>query len=271
MFWRRSKPRRSHDTAVDFWMSYSDLMAGLVLLFILLLFGALFVLKSRVESQQQKLEAERQRVQIIQERVETTQRKLEELEADVKKVLGVRAAILERIRSRFETVGGDIEFDDSTGAIRLGSDILFKEGSAKLTSRGQATLDNAMPIYLDALLGDPALAEHVDRISIEGHTNSNYGGSKDPTQAYLYNLRLSQNRAYNAMEYLLRSDLKAKRDLRRLLVANGFSSSRLIRDVKIGEEDKVRSRRIEIRFRLKDEEALLELKNMLQARTEEGG
>jgi chemotaxis protein MotB len=172
--------------------------------------------------------------------------------------------LLARVKARFAQQGSEVEFDDATGAIRLGSDILFEEGSAKLTRRGQETLKTTMPLYFEALLGDPRLGDYVDRISIEGHTNSNYSGSANPRDAYLYNLRLSQGRAYAALDYIIRHQLGGARDVKEVLVANGYSHSRIILNPESGQEDKARSRRIEIRFRLKDEETLRVLEGVLR-------
>lgn len=259
--------------AVDFWISYSDLMAGLMMVFVLLLMGVLLVLSTEAEHaeqalKQQREELERQSEEMDQQReaAEARQKELIELRLEVQAVLGVRAQLLRRIKERFDKAGSNIEFDDATGAVRLGSDILFGEGSATLTPAGQAALRSALPTYLEALLGDAELGRHVDRISIEGHTNSNYSGSSDPAVAYLFNLRLSQERAYAALEYIIQTRLGERYNARNVLVANGYSSSRLLLNPATQQEDKTRSRRIEIRFRLKDEETLEELSRRLKAR-----
>lgn len=266
-----SRKGRKDVATVDFWISYSDLMAGLMMVFVLLLMGTLLVLHSEAEEnkrqlkdQQEKAQEQQYRADEQRRRAELQRRELEGLRSKVSAVLGVRAELLARVRERFARSGSNIEFDDATGAVRLGSDILFGEGSSTLTDAGQDALRSTLPLYLEALLGDPELGRYVDRISIEGHTNSNYSGSSDPARAYLYNLRLSQGRAYAALDFIIREDMGSPFNPRELLVANGYSSSRLIHRPTSGAEDKTRSRRIEIRFRLKDEETLRVLDELIK-------
>lgn len=241
----------------EYWLSYSDLMAGLLLIFMLLIVVVL-------QSSKQSLEDERQKLKKQQEKFEQLNNDHTKLNKDIDQVLGVRTKILQRLRQRFNEKGSNISFDDATGAVRLGSDILFPEGSSRLLPEGKQALDQTMPIYFEALLGDEELKKHVDQIIIEGHTNSNYSGSKNEQDAYLFNLRLSQERAYEAMEYIIRS--REHENHFKLLAANGYSNTRLVKKKETGEEDKERSRRIELRFRLKDEEALNDLRAKLASR-----
>lgn len=260
-------PQPEQDEPFEFWISYSDLMAGLLLVFILLLITTLLVSKEGLDKQQQ-LNDERERELEQQRKLNTArEQELKKLRKDIADVLGVRVELLKRLKERFSVAGGQISFDDATGAVRLGSNILFEEGSAKLSPEGRRTLDRTLPIYFDALLGDKRLSAYVDQIVFEGHTNSNYSsGKEDSAQAFLFNLELSQNRAYAAMEHVLKSDLGTYQDAHKLLAANGYSSSRLLyQDTPTGkEEDKAASRRLELRFRLKDEVALNRLKELLE-------
>lgn len=227
-------------------------MAGLLLVFILLLIGSLIISRGQIEDREAELRE--------------TMEELESLDANVAEVLGIRAELIDRLRAVFEGQDAEIQFDDATGAIQLGSGILFDEGSAQLNPEGQETLEEVIPIYFEALLGHPELRQHVDQVVFEGHTNSNYSGSDDPSEAYLFNLQLSQDRAYTAMEYVIANQLGEEYQAKERLAAVGYSSSRLIykkSDPTV--EDTERSRRIEIRFRLKDEEALEELRRLIEA------
>lgn len=250
------------DEAVDFWVSYSDLMAGLLLVFILLLISTLMISRASLEAQQEALEQREQELKSTEEQLKT-------LNSDVADILGVRVELLKRLKERFSSTGGEISFDDATGAVRLGSNILFDEGSAELSKEGRETLEKTLPTYYEALLGDPRLRGHVDQIVFEGHTNSNFSsGSEDPAKAYLFNLRLSQARAYAAMEHVIKANISPELNASSLLAANGYSSSRLLylQTAEGKEEDKVGSRRLELRFRLKDEAALNKLKELFELR-----
>lgn len=254
-FRRHSGESTSEEGEEDYWISYADLMAGLLLAFIVIL-TAVQLQSSR------KLQEKRKKV-------EQQQRELEQMESKVQNLLGVRAALMKRLKGEFADSSAEIRFDDATGSIRLGSRILFDEGSAELTRRGKRKLRDLMPLYFDALLGDPQLREHVGQIIFQGHTNSNYSGPGGELQAYLFNLELSQDRAFNAMRFVLERELGSKYGVRDLLQASGFSYSRPIyREESGGEriEDKAASRRIEIRFRLKGEKTLRRLRKMFEGR-----
>lgn len=251
MLFRRHSTSRRDAQKVRYWISFSDLMAGLLLVFILLLIGSLIISRGQYDQQQATLQE--------------TMDELDTLDTNVADILGVRASIIERLRTQFEDSDAEIRFDDASGAIHLGSGILFDEGSASLSSEGQETLESLIPVYFDALLGDAELRAHVEQIVFEGHTNSNFSGSDDPSEAYLFNLQLSQNRAYEAMEYVIANDLGERYDAKELLAAVGYSSSRLIyKEDEPSVEDTERSRRIEISFRLKDEEAMEELRRLIE-------
>jgi chemotaxis protein MotB len=132
---------------------------------------------------------------------------------------------------------------------------MFEEGSGRLTPYGKRQLARVMPKYFDAVFGDRESGRYVESVVFEGHTNSNYGGSTDEDDAYLFNLDLSQQRAHAAMEFVLREEVGDGHKVREKLSASGFSSSRPIRKPD-GSEDFQKSRRIEVRFRLKDEKML---------------
>ena len=138
------------------------------------------------------------------------------------------------------------------------SSVLFDYDETELSDAGKEVLGQVLPIYCNVLLNSdyyPYLAE----IIIDGYTDSSGG--------YEYNLELSQKRSLAVAEYLLElsgnflsEDNQAL--LRQNLTVNGHSSSNLILDAE-GKEDADASRRVEVKFRLKDEEMIEELRNIL--------
>lgn len=258
MFYSHNSQRAPAEEETSYWISYSDLMAALLLVFILLLLGSLFVSKGEFEEKEQELIAKEQALQAMTD-------ELEALDTSLKGIVGVRGALMERLSSRFSSMDAELHFDDATGAIQLGSGILFDEGSARLSEDGRRMLTEFIPIYFESLLGDEGMRPYIEQIVFEGHTNSNYSGGDNPERAYLFNLRLSQDRAYEAMEYVIANDLGKEYAAEKLLAAVGYSSSRLIYREDTPEiEDEERSRRLEIRFRLKDEESMEELRRLIE-------
>ena len=103
---------------------------------------------------------------------------------------------------------------------------------------------------------------HEDSISelrIEGHTDST-GPHREPLKDYLYNTDLSQRRSKRILEYSIE---QIKYDKRKLewafskLTAHGLSSSKKI--MVNGVEDTNASRRVEFRLRLSEEDNLMAL------------
>ena len=102
------------------------------------------------------------------------------------------------------------------------------------------------------MFGSDEILKHIDKIVIEGHTNS--------MGSYLYNLDLSQKRAYEVLKFI-HSWNKDKR-LEKYLMASGRSFNDLV--YKDGEEDMNASKRIEIRFLISDKESKKEIENFLE-------
>jgi chemotaxis protein MotB len=104
-------------------------------------------------------------------------------------------------------------------------------------------------------MSNRAIRPYLDRIIIEGHTDSDGG--------YLYNLELSQKRALAVMNYLLSLPIAQKYRLKKYLVASGRAYMDPI--LRNGVEDKEASRRIEIKFTLKNREQMYEIERILDA------
>ena len=252
-------------------LSYSDLMAALLLVFILLL--TVTMLKLQKELDQSKEQA--QRITVIKD----------EIIAELKKA--------------FEDEGVEgVEVDSTTGAIKLKSNLFFDVGQSTLRQSGKDFLDQFMPIYLNVLL-DSRFSDDITQIIIEGHTDPQpyVGGINRHKYSYIQNLELSHRRAYAVVNYILMesdyskmgltkeyTNLTAYSDkLKKLLTANGASFSApldkdgnlisivpfdAIADGSFRPEDSdidyEKSRRVEFKFRLNDEEYLRQIRDILQ-------
>jgi chemotaxis protein MotB len=178
--------------------------------------------------------------------------KLQKQKAKIKSLTGIKIKVIAALK---EALGNKIDIDKKSGSLKLASNILFDKGSAVLKEESKSALKEAFEEYIGALMGDPKIQPHLDKIIIEGHTDSDGG--------YLYNLDLSQKRAFAVMNYLLTLDIAQKYNLKPLLVASGRA---YLDAVKVGGiEDKDASRRIEIKFRLKNEDAMHEIEKVLDA------
>ncbi len=169
----------------------------------------------------------------------------------IKNLTGIRIKVVSKLK---ETLGKTIEIDPKSGAMRFSSNILFKQGAHTLKEGAKTELSGILQKYIHTLLLNDEIRDYIDTITIEGHSNS------DGT--YLYNLELSQKRALSVMKFLYTLDFPDKALLGKYISASGRSYADLI--YKNGEEDKDASRRIEIKFRIKNEKAIKELEKFLQ-------
>jgi len=178
--------------------------------------------------------------------------KLQAQKAKIKSLTGIRLKVISALK---EALGEKIDIDKRSGSLKLASNILFDKGSSTLKEAAKAELKEAFEEYIGALMSNPQIKPHLDKIIIEGHTDSDGG--------YLYNLELSQKRAFAVLHYLLDLEITKRYDLKSLLVASGRAYLDAI-EVD-GIEDKEASRRIEIKFRLKNEDAMQEIEKVLDA------
>jgi len=172
--------------------------------------------------------------------------------AKIKSLTGIKLKVIAELKA---SLGNKIDIDKKNGSLRLASNILFDKGSAKLKENAKTELAKNFVEYISALIENKNIASHIDKIIIEGHSDSD--GS------YLYNLNLSQQRAFAVMNYLLTLDYIKTNNIKSKLVASGRS---YLDAIKVnGIEDKDASRRIEVKFRLKNEDAMYEIERILDA------
>jgi len=246
---RRNQKRHKIKSEQSYWQSYSDMMAALLLMFILIMSFVLVQSYQMFEKKQQQIE-EKQK-QIVEQQ--------EEIEA----LVGVKADIIMALSEAFKESNLTIEIDKKTGAITLDSSVLYEFNSAELSADGQKFLKDFLPLYISVIMRDE-YKPYVSEIIIEGHT--------DPVGSYMYNLDLSQRRAFSVAEYCLDTkynilEEQQVQELRKLMTANGKAYSDPVYDSN-GVIDDEKSRRVEIKFRLQDEEMIERLQEILKGTTE---
>lgn len=210
----------------SFWMSYADIMAGLLFIFILILLYTVYDYRTELQHKQREID----------------------------RMLGLRKDIIQALMDEFKGTNLQLDIDEQTGAIRFPGGIFFAVDSYNITDEGKKYLRQFVPRYAKVLLG-PEFRDYIAQIIIEGHT--------DDDGTYLYNLELSQNRTLEAAKYILGGDFDFtyKDLLKKYLTANGRSFSHPV--LKNGMIDKAKSRRVEFKFRLRDEEMIKELREAL--------
>lgn len=203
----------------EHWIAVSDLMSGLMILFLLISVMYLVI----IEQKNQEIE----RVVVLYEDLR------EELYADL-------MAEFEQDLPRWGA-----QLDEDLRLRFTNTDLLFELGESTLQPDFAAILENFFPRYLAILTSEQYRGE-IQEVRIEGHTSSAWSLAADSDDAYMRNMELSQERTRSTLGYILNLPAVAyeKDWLRERLTANGLSSSQLITAVD-GSEDADRSRRVE--------------------------
>ncbi|MBQ8232097.1 MAG: OmpA family protein [Lachnospiraceae bacterium] len=188
--------------------------------------------------------------------METTKAELDATRSELQDIVGIRTDIIGELQATFNN--SSMSVDAQTGSITFSSDVLFSNNSYMLTGESKESLREVIPLYLDVLLQDnyrPYIAE----IIIEGHTDTNSG--------YQLNMDLSYNRANAVAKFCMdkKNGLSEEKieQLQQLLTVNGRSYSDPIYKEGTDEVDMAASRRVEIKFRLKEDEMIEKIAQIL--------
>lgn len=200
----------------EHWLTISDLMAGLMMVFLLIsvaLMRSAFIDRDRVRNV--AVAYQEGQVKIHEALLAEFENDLEEWDADIDEDL-------------------TFEFQEP--------EVLFKAGSSEIRPRFAAILSDFFPRYRRTL-GE--FDGSIDEVRLEGHTSSEWPSAATEGEAYFHNMRLSQGRTRSVLEYVYalfelpddRAWVKSK------VAAVGFSSSRLVQ-AGDGSEDAEASRRV---------------------------
>ncbi|GLQ31122.1 OmpA family protein [Litoribrevibacter albus] len=221
------------DSQEEHWVSVSDLMAGLMMCFLMI--SVVFMIKVQIEKE--KI----QEVALLYEKLRTSlyEQLYEEFKYDLPKW---GAELDKNLTFRF--------IDDR---------LLFDNGKSELKPEFKAILRDFFPRYTKIITSN-GYQEAITEVRIEGHTSVGWGKAADADTAYILNMRLSQARTRTTLAYLLLLPevYKQKEWLRERLTANGLSSSHPVIDDN-GEFDSVRSRRVEFRLRTDAESRIADI------------
>lgn len=201
-----------------FWVTMTDLMTGLVLVFIVLFFYT--YINSHYQSLQQDL-AKENASKTLQESL-----KNQDIEANI---------------------------DPVSGIVKISDLELFDVNSYKLSKKGKVYLDKFAPAYLNSIFTNDYLNKNIDKIIIQGHTDSQtFQGKYTQDEQYMKNMELSLNRAYEVANYITNTPYNKKNGnrLRKMIIVEGASFSQPI--LVNGKEDYSKSRRVELKITLKN-------------------
>ena len=310
------RKKKSENNGFNVWRSYSDMMAGVLLLFVLIMCVTLFQAQksyneslqerdekialqeeytqelldkqnaldekdetlqnqdAQLKTQDEKLAEQEQQLAALaaklkeqestlnaqQSALDEKTAQLKDQQAQIDQIIGVKADVIEALKNEFSKININVDIDAQTGALTLEASVMFDYDQAELTDAGKQALEQILPIYCKVLLQDDYM-KYLAEIIIDGYT--------DTDGDYSYNLQLSQQRSLAVAQYLLDIqgnflDATQSQNLEKYLTVNGHSMANPVLDAN-GNVDKDASRRVEVKFRLKDEEMIDELNQLLSS------
>ena len=310
------RKKKSENNGFNVWRSYSDMMAGVLLLFVLIMCVTLFQAQksyneslqerdekialqeeytqelldkqnaldkkdetlqnqdAQLKTQDEKLAEQEQQLAALaaklkeqestlnaqQSALDEKTARLKDQQAQIDQIIGVKADVIEALKNEFSKNNINVDIDAQTGALTLEASVMFDYDQAELTDAGKQALEQILPIYCKVLLQDDYM-KYLAEIIIDGYT--------DTDGDYSYNLQLSQQRSLAVAQYLLDIqgnflDATQSQNLEKYLTVNGHSMANPVLDAN-GNVDKDASRRVEVKFRLKDEEMIDELNQLLSS------
>ena len=310
------RKKKSENNGFNVWRSYSDMMAGVLLLFVLIMCVTLFQAQksyneslqerdekialqeeytqelldkqnaldkkdetlqnqdAQLKTQDEKLAEQEQQLAALaaklkeqestlnaqQSALDEKTAQLKDQQAQIDQIIGVKADVIEALKNEFSKNNINVDIDAQTGALTLEASVMFDYDQAELTDAGKQALEQILPIYCKVLLQDDYM-KYLAEIIIDGYTDTDGDHS--------YNLQLSQQRSLAVAQYLLDIqgnflDATQSQNLEKYLTVNGHSMANPVLDAN-GNVDKDASRRVEVKFRLKDEEMIDELNQLLSS------
>ena len=291
---RNNRKERNAFHSPSYWQSYSDMMAALLLIFILIIAITLAIYKqkqtdlevtqqqlsstqadlamseeelknymaqlddanTKVSMTQEELQAAYNAIAAKQKEVDATQEELRATKSQLQDIVGVRTDIIRALQESLD--GSSMTVDAQNGSITFSSDVLFRYNSAVLTESSKNTLREVIPTYLSVLLQDD-YRPYIAEIIVEGHTDTEGG--------YASNMELSFARANAVATFCQNSKNGLKDDqitaLQNVLTVNGRSYSNPVYKEGTSEVDMAASRRVEIKFRLKEDEMIEKINEVL--------
>lgn len=203
-----------------FWVTMTDLMTALVLVFIVLFFY------TYMTSFYDKIQAEMEQKKASEALEETL--KEQKIDANI---------------------------DDITGVVKISDLELFELNSYELSDKGKKYLDKFAPAYLNSIFSNDYLSNNVEKIIIQGHTDSQtFKGKYSPDEQYMKNMELSLKRAYAVANYMTNTPYNKVNGnrLRKMIIVEGASYS--IPILVNGKEDFNKSRRVELKVIMKNKQ-----------------
>jgi len=148
----------------------------------------------------------------------------------------------ESVKQTLQASGLPVSLDEATGQVTFGEQTMFDIDSSILKPEAKDMLKIFIPKYVETIYKD--YGDNISKIVIKGHT--------DDVGSYLYNLDLSQRRAFSVVEFIVGNeigDYKYKDKVLKDIEAIGRSEAELITNSD-GSVNRDASRRVEMKYEI---------------------
>lgn len=214
------KNKKSDDEENVFWVTMSDLLLGLTMVFM-----TLFVLAM---------------TGFTQTKLQTQQ---------------IQSEVAKKLDEQLQEQKVEATVDDLTGQVKISDLELFEVNSYKLTDNGKKYLNKFIPIYVNTIFSKPELSNKIQNIVIEGHTDSQtFRNVNSKEEQFTKNMDLSLKRANAVEDYIFKTAYNKKytdKLVQAVLVEGKSYSDPIIIN---GKEDFDKSRRVELHLVVKNED-----------------
>ncbi len=212
----------------DFWMSYTDLMSGFLVIFIIAAIVYYIQNKRILDAFDDRDPHE---ISVI----------LEEIKAK-----GNMVNINKDFSDVFSGVDSIEIMPDSVGSIRFypsnGADQMFERNKAIMLPNLETRINKIGKKFVRQAIDLKKTGKNILEIRIEGHT--------DTDGTFLHNMSLSSDRAYAVYEHIYNKcglNEEERNFVKNYMISVGYSYAKTVKD-EFGKENKDKSRRIEFKI-----------------------
>jgi len=209
-------------------MGISDMMSGLMLVFLFIAIGFM------IEIQSQK----------------------DEMQDVAKSYRDVKADLNEALYEEFELnlKEWDAEITKDNTVVFNSPDVLFAVNKSEMKDEFKNILKEFFPRYIK-IITSPKYKDEIKELRVEGHTSDEWGKLSSKKDIYLNNMKLSQKRSYEVLSfcYALENDIVKENRvwLEGYFRASGMAFAKL--------KEKSNSRRVEFTLQLKSEDKVYQI------------
>ena len=210
------------------WMSISDMMSGLMLVFLFIAIGFMIEMQSQKDAMKDVASSYR------------------DTKANLNEVL------YDEFEDDFKRWDANITKDN---AIVFNSPkVLFGVNKSDINPNFQGVLKEFFPRYVK-ILTSKEYKDEILEVRVEGHTSDTWAATSSKEEIYLNNMKLSQDRAYKVLSYCYSLEDKVTKEnrpwLEKFFRANGMAFSKL--------KENEKARRVEFTIQMKSEDKVYKI------------